>query len=134
MNYIYDMDRITELMKASEHWRCQWWARLVRNYPNLGPKPIVKINKRLKVTAGQMLVESRTMELSFDLLDLYPDQFWGNIIPHELAHMAAYDVYGIGKGQGRTAWHGKEWASIMLRLELQPETYHNMQNTRWKKR
>lgn len=127
IGYINDMDAFVS------KWADHWWARLVRLYPTVGTKPIVKINKRLKTTAGRMAIRERVMDLSADLLELYPDQFSGDIIPHELSHQVAFDVYRIGDGV-RNNWHGKEWCAIMGSIGCKPETYHSMVNTKWKRR
>ena len=128
------MDRLTELQKYVADSRLLWWNKVIRNFPNVGTIPDIKINKRLKTTAGRMDVAERVMDLSYDLLDLYPIEFGKNIIPHEFAHQVAYDIYGIGKNKGRNNWHGAEWCSVMGALGVPPETYHNMVNVRYKKK
>jgi predicted SprT family Zn-dependent metalloprotease len=44
-----------------------------------------------------------------------------NTLPHELAHLISYKVYGPILGGG----HGRFWKSVMVRLGLEPKRCHN---------
>jgi predicted SprT family Zn-dependent metalloprotease len=92
-------------------------------------QPSVILNARLKTTAGRMFVETRKMDLSLDLMHQYPQEFKLEIIPHELCHQVAYDVFGIGKAdQTRVEWHGSEWAHVMRTYGVEPRTTHSLVN------
>lgn len=126
------MDRRLELLRFATYQAEAWWAKLSQIHPRAGALPTVEISKRLKTCAGKMLVEDRKMVLCYDLIDLYPDEFARDTIPHELAHQVAYDVYGIGKEwqTKRVAWHGPEWCAIMGSIGVDPGRCHSMVNTR----
>lgn len=129
-------DRRLELLNFATYQASAWWAKLSRIHPRAGSIPTVEISKRLKTCAGKMDVWKRHMVLCYDLIDLYPDTFSSDTIPHELAHQVAFDVHGIGKDleAKRIPWHGTEWAAIMGSIGLDPAMYHNMTNPRHARR
>jgi len=103
------------------------WQELCHLYPQLRdmPRPAVKYNKRLKTTAGRAFIDSKPpyFDLSNDLLWQYPDTVIEDTVPHELAHIAAYIVFG-------DCGHGKDWKSVMVAINRPPAVYHNMLNSR----
>ena len=103
------------------------WQQLGMLYPQLQrmPRPAVKYNKRLKTTAGRAFIDSKPpyFDLSNDLLWQYPDTVIEDTVPHELAHIAAYIVFG-------DCGHGKDWKSVMVAINRPPAVYHNMLNSR----
>ena len=119
------MDRIEALEKATM-WTHATWARLEKMYPGkLGPCPSVKINARLKTTAGRNFWELRVIDYSLELFCEYPEHFRLDTIPHELAHQVAYDIWPASVKR----CHGAEWQSVMRRLGLEPTRCHEMVNT-----
>ena len=103
------------------------WQQLCQLYPQLGgiPRPAVKYNARLKTTAGRAFFDSNPpyFDLSLELLWQYPDTVIEDTVPHELAHIAAYIVFG-------DCGHGKAWKSVMLAINRPPAVYHNMLNSK----
>lgn len=103
-----------------------WWAKLYTLYPVIGPHiPKIKYNKRLKTTAGRAFYAAvpQYVDLSVELLWEYPDEMLNDTIPHELAHLAAFTVYG-------DSGHGPSWKKVMREIGLEPSRCHNMINTR----
>jgi SprT protein len=101
-----------------------WWNKLRALYPSIAAtRPEVKYNKRLKTTAGRAFIESKPqyIDLSTELLWQHPEKFMVDTIPHELAHCAAYTVYG-------DTGHGKGWKLVMRSIGLEPERCHTMVN------
>ena len=102
-----------------------WQKRLRPAYPMIQyATPGLVFNKRLKATAGRAFIESKPqyIDVSNDLLWLYPQEFHDTIIPHEAAHLAAFTRYTDDK-------HGKGWKLVMAYLGLSPDVYHTMVNT-----
>ena len=115
-------DLIWQRAEAKHVW---WWQKLCARYPKLHkPMPRLVLNKRLKTTAGRCFYETRVIDLSYDLLMEYPQEFYFQTIPHELCHQVAWDLYAEPQ-------HGKPWKDTMLGMGLEPDIYHNMTNTRW---
>lgn len=101
------------------------WTILRNHYPQIqAATPAVKLNKRLKSTAGRAFIESvpQYIELSHDLFSLYPEEFQTDTIPHELAHLVAYTVFN-------DPGHGKGWKTVMCTIGVEPNRCHNMVNT-----
>lgn len=49
------------------------------------------------------------------------DSMIDQTLPHEIAHLISYEVYGPVLGRG----HGRCWKSVMIRLGLRPDRCHN---------
>lgn len=60
--------------------------------------------------AGTAHLKDWTIKLNAQLLLDYQSQFIHEVIPHELAHLLVYSLYGKVKP------HGKEWQSIMKNI------------------
>jgi predicted SprT family Zn-dependent metalloprotease len=99
----------------------------------VGKLPAGKWNTRLRSTAGRAIIEKGYIELSSKLFQVYPEGFIIDIIPHELAHIAAYRVFqddGHGKG-----WHSMMDALGITRKDRRCWTHANMLECRqmfWK--
>jgi SprT protein len=88
------------------------------------PKPTVLFNQRGKI-AGSARLQINQIRLNPTLLTDNPDRFCQEVIPHELAHLIIYQLYG------RTRPHGKEWKSIMVEVfNLPAQTRHDMDVTK----
>jgi predicted SprT family Zn-dependent metalloprotease len=103
------------------------WARFVRLYPQLSSYacPSVELSNRMTATAGKNLVEQNRIVLArkfFTKPENYGEMM-RVVIPHEIAHQVAVNLYGMPKNN---RWHGGEWQSVMIRYGLPPDTYHNM--------
>ena len=107
-----------------ELWNTRWWNLLCDNYPLQGfTKPQIMFNNRLKTTAGAAYMESRLIHLSAELYSEYRKKFEVSVIPHELCHQVAYDIYQA-KG------HCPKWKSIMVKIGLKPDRCHTMINSK----
>lgn len=117
--------RTTTLQVLADRSAHETWAILHNLYPNVlnNITPRVIFNNRLKTTAGRAFLEKdpQYIDLSTELMEQYPEEFCRVIIPHELAHIAAYNVYN-------DHGHRKGWKTIMNQLGLEPNPYHNMVN------
>lgn len=109
-------------------WAATTWVRYCKLFPALSPAacPSIKFNNRLKTTAGRCFWETREIDISPELFTEYPEQFRRDTIPHEMAHQVTFDLYKQVKQT-----HGREWRGVMERFGLEPNTYHNMVNTKF---
>lgn len=124
------MNRIEALSKATM-WSRATWARLEKMYPGkLGAMPEIQINARLKTTAGRNFWELRVVDYSLELFCEHSEYFRLDIIPHELAHQATFDMWPASARR----CHGAEWQGVMLRLGIVPSRCHSMVNTLHAKR
>jgi predicted SprT family Zn-dependent metalloprotease len=103
------------------------WARFVRLYPELSRYecPALEFSNRMTVCAGRNYPALNKVVLArkfFTKPENYGEMM-RVIIPHEIAHQIAINLYGMPKNN---RWHGGEWQSVMVRYGLPPETYHNM--------
>lgn len=100
-----------------------WWnkARTVfAERGDIGKLPLVKLNNRLKSTAGRAFIENGYIDLSTSLLRDNMEYFAKDTIPHELAHMIAWRLYG-DRG------HGKAWKWVAHTLYGANNRCHTMQ-------
>lgn len=104
-----------------------WWRRFVDVYPQLGEIPRVKLNGRLKTTAGRAFLEDHYIDLSPELMWEHTEQFCSDTIPHELAHLVAYRLHG---DEG----HGKGWKGIVAQFNIPTTRLHQMVNSKWQNR
>lgn len=73
------------------------------------PRPTINFNQRGKAAGSARL---QTNELRFNPILLQENQqhFITHTVPHEVAHLLTYQLYG------RTKPHGKEWQQIMQQI------------------
>lgn len=70
-----------------------------------------------------MIEESpQLIHLSVELLIEHTDEMLRQIVPHEIAHLAAFTVYG-DRG------HGQGWKTMMRQLGKTPNRTHDLVNT-----
>lgn len=82
------------------------------------PRPQINFNQRGKAAGSARL---QTNELRFNPILLQENQqhFITHTVPHEIAHLLVYQIYG------RTKPHGKEWQQIMNQIfDLVAKTTH----------
>lgn len=97
----------------------EWWNFATKLFSNsIGAMPEIKVNKRLTSTAGRAWLESGKIEYSAYFLEEYTQDMFENTIPHELAHIIAYRMYGEKN-------HGKAWKLVALALYGYNNTYHD---------
>lgn len=69
--------------------------------------------------AGVAYLQQNLLKFNPVLLQENPQEFIQQVVPHELAHLLVYQLYG------RVKPHGKEWQGIMRELfGLPPDTCH----------
>lgn len=95
------------------------WARFSRLYTLTKPCPNIILNNRLKTTAGRCHYDKRLIDLSPLLFAENIKEFEEIIIPHEAAHMVAFDVYG-------DCGHGADWKSVMIKFGIPPARLHDL--------
>lgn len=118
------------LQEVADYRVSYWWNRFRREYAGLSPiPPKVVLNNRLKTTAGRAFYENNPqyIDLSTELFWEYTEEFLRDTIPHELAHLVAYTVYG-------DPGHGKGWKEVVSHMGIKTSRLHNMVNTQHAKR
>ena len=113
-----DIENLNEI--AFETLRASW-AKFGRIYKLVKPCPTIMLNNRLKSTAGRCDFEKRVIDLSTLLFHENQGEFERVIIPHEVAHQVAFDVY-------KDAGHGEARKSVMIMYGLPPERCHNLKS------
>lgn len=90
------------------------WNKLRHTFGNaVGPCPAVEWSNRMTATAGVAYVEKGFIRLSNKLFWQYPEGFILEIVPHELAHVAAFRRFN-------DCGHGKGWKDCMEALGITP--------------
>ncbi|PVX42970.1 SprT protein [Pasteurella langaaensis DSM 22999] len=71
------------------------------------------------VKAGVAYLQQNSIKFNRTLLLENPEDFIRQVVPHELAHLVVYQVFG------RVKPHGKEWKAVMEQIfQLPAETCH----------
>lgn len=108
------------LLAIAQRTIAQTIVRLHKLYPQFTRDCIdVKLNNRLKTTAGRCWIETGLIDLSPSLMRENLDEFVRVTIPHEVAHQAAWDLF-------EEPAHGRAWKQIMRALDLEPSPWHYM--------
>jgi len=96
------------------------WLGLRAQYgKRVGKMPELYFNNRLRTTAGRAHINGNIVELATKLVPEFPQEYIKVIIPHELAHIVAYRVFGEEN-------HGLPWKQIMANMGLSTSPYHNL--------
>lgn len=113
------------LQEVADHRVGVLWPRFAAVWPTIQKSvPKVVINKRLKTTAGRAFLcdNPQYIDLSAELFWEYTEAFIVDTIPHELAHLVAYTVYG---DEG----HGKGWKTVCEKMNIKTSRLHQMVNS-----
>lgn len=71
--------------------------------------------------AGDACIRTRTIRINREIYRRNPTHVLSETCPHEVAHLIAVDLYGIG------AWnHGPHWKHVMRKLGKDPSRCHNL--------
>lgn len=101
------------------------WNRFFAIYPRLNTMiPAIAFNNRLKTTAGYCYHLRREIQISRELFEEHTEHFRKIIIPHELAHQVAFDLYNKDCG------HGPLWKQVMVAYGIPPDRLHTLINTK----
>lgn len=97
---------IQALVHQLEQKVADYYATAEQHFSRCFPRPEIKLNQRGRA-AGT--ARPQTNELRFNLTLLVENQqaFIDQTVPHEIAHLLVYQLYG------RTKPHGKEWQFMM---------------------
>jgi len=80
--------------------------------------PVISYGQR-GLAAGQANSRENKIQLNRELLEKYAADFINQVVPHEFAHLVAYQVHGH-----RIRPHGSEWRSIVVTLGYKPSRTH----------
>ncbi|WP_339721786.1 SprT family zinc-dependent metalloprotease [uncultured Paraglaciecola sp.] len=82
--------------------------------------PKINFNQRGKI-AGCARLQKNELHFNPVLLADNLDAFLKEVVPHEVCHLLAYQLFG------KVRPHGKEWQGLMLKLyNVKGQTYHQM--------
>ena len=84
------------------------------------PLPQINFNQRGKI-AGSARLQLNELRFNPILLSENVDAFLNEVVPHEVCHLLAYQLFG------KVRPHGREWRNLMLKLfDVRGQTYHRM--------
>jgi len=82
------------------------------------PRPTISFNLRGKAAGKAHLTENK-IRLNRGLLMFYESEVLNQTLPHEIAHLAAWQHF-------KHSGHGREWAWCMGVLGKPPNVYHTL--------
>ncbi len=112
----------SELQDIADETAEAWWRELRRHYPSIQKSPpTMVLNGRLTRTLGRAWVDSNPQIIDLSIKNMLTNinLYRSDIIPHELAHLVAFTVYG-------DTGHGKAWKQIMVDLGLTPRLSYRL--------
>lgn len=84
------------------------------------PRPDIKFTLRGK-SAGTAHLQLNLLRFNPTLLAENHQTFIDQVVPHEICHLLAYQLFG------RVKPHGKEWQALMMDIyQLEPATTHSL--------
>lgn len=96
------------------------WINYSKIFKGIGPRPAIKINKRLRSTAGRAFISENPqyIDLAYCFLVEFPEDMLADTLPHEYAHIIAWNLF-------QDPGHGKGWKHVMRSYGLEPTRCHN---------
>lgn len=95
-----------------------WWGKALRVFPkHTLVKPSIKLSKRMTRTFGLAYDLKNEIRISASQIEMYPKFFRDDLIPHELAHILARQVYNYGD---KRESHGEPWKNACRMLGIEP--------------
>jgi SprT protein len=119
----YQKDALS-LMQAVNAKVSECLAKAELKYGKSFPFPTVRYTLT-GVVAGRAYYYQHKIDLNATLLAENQQDFINRTVPHEVAHLIAYRVYG-----DKIRPHGKEWASVMQTFGLEASRCHSYDVTR----
>ncbi len=81
--------------------------------------PLMRFNQKGSA-AGTAYLQRHEVRFNYDMFIQNPTEFIQTVVPHEIAHLFVYKVFGTGPKP-----HGQEWQSIMIKVfGLTPNRTH----------
>lgn len=71
-------------------------------------------------TAGRAYLQRKVLRFNAVLLQENFDSFIDNVVPHEVAHLLAWELHGP-----RIAAHGRQWKAVMRSIGADPSRTHS---------
>lgn len=76
--------------------------------------------------AGSARLQSWELRFNPALYQANQAAFLAEVVPHEVAHLLVYALWGEGRGKNRVLPHGSQWQSVMREVfGLEPKTTHS---------
>jgi len=116
------MKRETQILRKTDLvWNefCISFPKLVRYNP-----PKIVLCNRLTKCAGKNYQEENRVHLANKFFANNTATMFAVILPHELAHQADWDLFGLSE---KKCGHGKKWCEIMVKYGLPANKYHSME-------
>ena len=108
------MNEIIELKESTS----QWINKANQVFGRTFPMPMISL--RLKGgTAGKAHYTQWSIKYNPEIYARHKEDFKKRTVPHELAHLIAFSIYG------RIKSHGREWRSVMHRLGVDSSRCHS---------
>ncbi|MBL4817449.1 MAG: SprT family zinc-dependent metalloprotease [Shewanella sp.] len=115
-DYEFDDERHQQIAEQVVDCYRQAEAYLQRTFP----RPEIKFTLKGK-SAGTAHLQLNLLRFNATLLAENHQAFIDQVVPHEICHLLAYQLYGKVKP------HGKEWQALMIKVyQLEPATTHSL--------
>lgn len=120
-----DLQRLPELRNRCNALLVEYYTKAKILFPTMTISlPSMDFNKR-GLSAGTATYSTNHISINpIYLVEQANNNFIEETIPHELAHLIAYNVYGRA-GHG----HGRKWQRVMRTLGQTPDRCHNYDGT-----
>ncbi|GAB3475957.1 SprT family zinc-dependent metalloprotease [Marinomonas epiphytica] len=83
-------------------------------------RPTVSLKQRGRA-AGTAYLHTNQVRFNLFMFQQSPEKFLAEVVPHEVAHIIVYQIYGSGVSP-----HGQEWRAVMKKVfDLTPARTHD---------